>query len=176
MLPWDVDLAFGPNALNTDVIEAADDSPNQHTSHPYLGGADFPYTGLQNRLLDAIYRNPITNEMYERRLRTLMDELLNAPGTPVGERYFETQLDQYVALLQGDVNLDRAKWGSNAHFGGTTYTLQQAVDRIKNEYLAPRRTHLFETHTQSSTPDPVVTILPSSAQAFAMCRETATSA
>ena len=150
MFPWDVDLAFGPNALNTDVIEATDDSPNQHTSHPFFGGTQFSYTGLTNRLLDAVYQNPVTREMYLRRLRSLMDQLLNAPGTPVAERYFEDRIDELVALLSTDVLADRAKWGASAHFGGTTYTLQQAADRIKNEYLAPRRTHLFQTHAATS--------------------------
>jgi hypothetical protein len=168
MFPWDVDLAFGPNALNTDVIEAADDTPNQHTSHPFFGGTQFPYTGLMNRLLDAVYQNPVTREMYLRRLRSLMDQLLNASSTPLAERYFESRIDELVTLLSADVTADRAKWGANAHFGGTTYTLQQAADRIKNEYLAPRRTHLFQTHATTSLPDPPVTILPSGAAAKAL--------
>ena len=39
-----------------------------------------------NHLFDAIYKTPLTREMYLRRLRTLMDELLQPPGTAPNQR------------------------------------------------------------------------------------------
>ena len=80
MLPWDLDLVYGPNALNTDTIVTAEDNSPAHTSHPYLGTLDFPFHGRKNHLFDAIVNNPRTNEMFLRRVRTLMDELLARPG------------------------------------------------------------------------------------------------
>ncbi len=141
MIPWDVDLTFGPNALNTDVIVSTDDRPTGHTSHPLLGGLQFPYHGRKNHLFDAIFVHDRTREMFVRRVRTLMDEFLN-PADP----HFENRIDELVALLGPDVALDKARWRGNAHFGNTDYTLQAANDRIKNQYLAPRRTHLFVNH------------------------------
>ncbi|MEX2188923.1 MAG: CotH kinase family protein [Pirellulales bacterium] len=168
MLPWDLDLVLGPNALNTDTIVAANDSPPGNTSHPFLGILSVPYNGRKNHLFDAIVNTPRTREMFLRRVRSLMDDFLNAASTPAAERYFEQRLDDLVALLGPDVLLDRARWGSSAHFGGGTYTLQQAVDRIKNEYLVPRRTHLYVTHSADNQPSPVTTVLASGAAARAL--------
>ena len=43
MLPWDIDLTFGPNALNTDTIvynqQSANAPPN--TSHPFIGARPY---------------------------------------------------------------------------------------------------------------------------------------
>ena len=136
--PWDVDLAFGPDALNTDAIVASADS-GSGSSHPFMGTRDNTFRSLWNGLLDAIVETPSTRDMFLRRLRTLMDDFL-------GSLRFEDRIDALVADLGPDVLLDKAAWGANAHFGSTDYTLQAANDRIKNEYLAPRRTHLFTTH------------------------------
>ncbi len=163
MLPWDLDLTYGPNALNTDTIVFDEDGRPAHTSHPYLGSLEFPFHGRKNHLFDAILTNPRTNEMFLRRLRTMMDEILTATDTPDDERPIEGWIDDLVELLGPDVLLDRDKWQGSAHFGGRTNTLLEAVDRIKNEYLAPRRTHLFETHSVDNTIEEVVTIFDESA-------------
>jgi len=136
--PWDVDLAFGPDALNTDAIVASADT-GSGSSHPFMGTRDHTFRTLWNGLLDAIIETPSTRQMFLRRLRTLMDEQLSTSR-------FEDRIDALVAVLGADVLLDKAAWGGNAHFGSTDYTLQAAADRIKAEYLAPRRTHLFTTH------------------------------
>jgi hypothetical protein len=167
MLPWDLDLVLGPNALNTDTIVANQDAGPAYTSHPYLGTLAFPYYGRKNHLFDAIINNPRTNDMFLRRLRTLMDTVLAASDTPETERFIESRIDVLAEQLGPDVLLDRARWGATAHFPGTTYTLQQAIDRIKNEYLEPRRTHLFVTHTLPSENDELLTLLDSSAPAKA---------
>ncbi|MFT7641368.1 MAG: hypothetical protein ACI9G1_003115, partial [Pirellulaceae bacterium] len=148
MLPWDVDLSYGPDALNTDVIDSSDDFPNDYTSHPYMGGTEFPFNNLQNRLLDGVFRTPATAEMFLRRLRTLMDELLD----PTEQRH-ETRIDELLTALGPDVALDQAKWGGDANFGNVDYTLQAALDRIKQEYFGPRRTHLFTTHNVDNIPN-----------------------
>ena len=147
MLPWDLDLVYGPNALNTDTIVHDEDRGPAHTSHPYLGTLDFPFHGRKNHLFHAIINNPRTNEMFLRRVRTLMDEILATSDTAVEKRFVERRIDELISSLGPDVLLDRERWGRNAHFGGRTDTLEEATDRIKNEYLEPRRTHLFETHS-----------------------------
>ena len=147
MLPWDLDLVLGPNALNTDTIVASEEDPPAHTSHPYLGTLRYPFHGRKNHLFDAIVNSPRTHDMFLRRVRTLMDEFLGSAATPTEQRYFENRIDQLVELLGPDVLLDKGRWGNSAHFPGGRYTLEQAVNRIKNEYLAPRREHLFQTHS-----------------------------
>jgi hypothetical protein len=134
ILPWDLDLTFGPNALNTDVIVYSQQSPSPpiYTSHPFIGAR--PYTlspGKYNRLLEAIAFTPRTQQMLLRRIRTLADQFL-ASG------FFTNRINALVPLLQPEVDLDHARWQGNAHFPGNTYTLRQAADRIIKEYLVPR--------------------------------------
>jgi CotH kinase protein/Lamin Tail Domain/Concanavalin A-like lectin/glucanases superfamily len=134
MLPYDLDLTFGPNALNTDTIvfNQQNTASPACASHPFIGARPYLlHGGKYNRLLESIVNTPRTRTMLLRRLRSLTDAQL-------GTTYFQSRIDSLVALLGPDVSADRAKWGASAHFGGTTYTLQQANDRIKNEYLTPR--------------------------------------
>ena len=147
MLPWDLDLVLGPNALNTDNFSTSEDRGPAHTSHPYMGTLAYPFHGRKNHLFDAVVNSPRTNEMFLRRLRTLMDDFLASNETPVEERYFEGRIDELVTVLEKTASLDRAKWGNNAHFPGRKYSIREAAERIKDEYLIPRREHLFETHS-----------------------------
>ncbi len=141
MLPWDLDLTFGPDALNTDRILADQNTAGAtypNAVHPFLGNRDFPlHVGKYNDFLDRMIDDPTTREMLLRRVRSLADEYL-ATG------YFENRIDELVALLGADVALDQAHWGASAHFGSVDYTLQAANDRIKTEYLARRLPYLTE--------------------------------
>lgn len=143
LFPWDVDLSFGPNSLNTNTIVTAEDTGN-NSSHPFMGTSLKPYSGLWNGLLDAIINRPETREMFLRRVRTLGDQFLNTT-------YYGDRIDQLATLLGPDVTKDRAKWGGNAHFSGTTLSLTGETNRIKNEYLPGRRKHLFVTHAAAGT-------------------------
>jgi hypothetical protein len=142
MLPWDQDLTFGPDALNTDNIVYNSQNTNAPTcaSHPFIGARPFLlHAGKYNRLLEAIIKTPRTREMLLRRTRTLTDRFLTTG-------YFQRRIDELVAAIGPDVLLDQARWGANAAFPGTTYSLAQANDRIKNEYLAPRLLYLAGTN------------------------------
>ena len=124
-IPWDRNIA---------LITAANDP----TAHPFLGSSEYvhqPWACLEgkcdeqwNRLTDAIYDNPVTREMYLRRLRTLMDDLLQPPSTPTAERKLETRLDELSALLQSD----------DANLASSARSLKSIV--------AARRDHLYVTH------------------------------
>lgn len=138
ILPWDVDLSFGPNALNTNAIVTSEDIGN-NSSHPFMGTSSKPYTSLWNGLIDAIIDRPDTREMFLRRLGTLSQGFLNS-------NYYDDRLDQLALTMGPDVALDRARWGNSAHFPGTTLPLDGEIDRIRNEYLPGRRNHLFQFH------------------------------
>ena len=138
MLPWDQDLTFGPDALNTDTIVFNFQNTNAPAcaSHPFIGARPFMlHAAKYNRLLEAIVNVPRARDMLLRRIRTLSDEVL-ATG------YFQRRIDELVPMISRDVTLDKARWGANVAFGGTTYTLAHANDRIKTNYLAPRRSYL----------------------------------
>lgn len=128
MLPWDLDLTFGPNALNTDTIVFNQD----YASHPFIGARPYVLTtGKYNRFLEAIINTPRSRDMVLRRIRTLTDQFLATNS-------FQSRIDQLVPLLSADVLQDHATWGASSHFPGNSYTLLDATNRIKNEYLAPR--------------------------------------
>ncbi len=142
LFPWDLDLTFGPDYLNTDTIVATVCVTGEPhcPSHPFIGTRPYLlHTGKWNRLHEAIVRTPRAREMLLRRIRTLTDKYLARP-------YFQNRIEELYPQLAADVQLDRAKWGASAHFPGQTYTLRQALDRIKNEYLTPRLPFLTGTN------------------------------
>ncbi len=162
-MPWDHDLTWGSNWTGSsylDYIYAADDqvsgrSANVKPSHPFIGKADCQeWNGFWNRLTDKLLNDTTFREMYLRRLRTLMDEILKAPGTPYDQLVIEKRLDEMVAEMQATVAEDAQRWllgPDNWSWGGQggyprRQTFLDAINIIKDGYLAVRRTHLFVTH------------------------------
>ncbi len=142
LLPWDLDLSFGPDALNTDnmVYQLQNVSGPACASHPFIGARPYLlHSGKYQRLIEAMVNTPRTRAMILRRTRTLTDRFLTTT-------WFQDRIERLYPLLLADVTADRAKWGGNAHFGGATYALRAALDRIKNEYLAPRPGYLLGTN------------------------------
>lgn len=159
-MPWDHDLTWGSNWTGSsyhDYIYAADDQvpgkPNTvKPSHPFVGKQDCQEWNYHwNRLIDALLNDDEVRQMYLRRLRTVMDDLLKAPGTPNDELFIENRIDELVMAMRRDVALDYAKWANPWPWGGQgdylrDQSFQYAIDVIKDDYLAVRRTHLFVTH------------------------------
>lgn len=143
-LPWDKDLTFGRNwvdgALLNDTIWADND---QESSYPIT----INWNALVDLIIDDFENNPVMREMYLRRLRTLMDQLLQAPTTAADQLRYEKRLEAYFTQLEADVALDAAKWPVE---WGSPQTLREAIDVIKNDYLAVRRVHLYNTHGPTS--------------------------
>ncbi len=79
------------------------------------------FSGNNNSMPRAIYNTPEMRQMYLRRLRTLMDELLKPPGTPADELHYEPRIDELAALIAPDAALDAAKWNSHAWGNGSTW-------------------------------------------------------
>ncbi len=133
MTPWDLDLTFGPDALNTDRIMAdGDDAGNKKAINPLLGSRQVELgAGKHNDYLDRLMTNGRTKAMFLRRVRTLTD-------TYLASDYFTKRLDELVDLMEPDVLLDRERWGNQAHFGGSRASMRETVERIKTDYLAPR--------------------------------------
>lgn len=137
MWPWDVDLSFG---------RVWTSSQTYWDQHLITNTALF--VGNNNRMPQAIFDTPELRQMYLRRIRTLMDELLKPPGTPADALYYEPWIDMLAAELAPDAALDAAKWGSHAWGNGSTapccpQSLPQAVAELKNSYLPERRRQLF---------------------------------
>jgi hypothetical protein len=158
-LPWDLDLTFGLHFMTNDsvlddeiwadednILGGAGNNVPISPSHPYVGEQEHPANRNWNRLIDKLYEIPEFREMYLRRLRSLMDEVLQAPGTATEELYLDQRLDEWLDVLQADASLDKTAW-ANPWSYGADLTMSHAIERIKTEYLAVRRTHLYETHS-----------------------------
>jgi len=133
-LPWDKDLTFGINNGIGGVI-ADQDWPNdvRSPSHPFFGCSEHQKIDRQwNCLIDACHDNDVIRLMYLRRLRTLMDELLQPSNTPSAQLKYEKRIDELKAQLSKE--LASSSWNSD-------------VERIKTDYLQVRRQHLFQDHS-----------------------------
>ncbi len=149
-LPWDKDLTFGRNYTRTggvlnDTIWVTKDPQ----SHPLYGDRQHQKIDwVYNRLIDACHRTPLVREMFLRRLRTLMDYQLQAPSTPKSLLRYNNRIAALQTLLGPDVALDQAKWGIPG-WGNRRFNFAQGCQQLIDDYLAPRRGHLFITHSSS---------------------------
>jgi hypothetical protein len=148
MWPWDVDLSFG-RVWNS--------------SETYWNENLIPNTGLfvgnNNSLPQAIFSTPEMRQMYLRRVRTLMDELLKSTRTREEELYYERRIDVLEALIAPDAALDAAKWNSHAWGNGSTapccpQSLPGAVEELKSYYFPERRRQLFNGLTSGANEIP----------------------
>ena len=146
MLPWDEHLTFGKNFGIADY-EAVDPQ-----AHPFFADSEHPKIDgpwAWNYMIDALLDVPEIKQMYLRRLRTVMDKLLQPAGTPYDQRYFENRLDELYAQLAGDPQF-AARYGD----------LKWAFDDIKNKYLGDwydgsrwwygARTHFYVDHSANA--------------------------
>ena len=139
---WDVDLSHGhqwngnsgTGGYFNDTL-VFNNALNRHSAN--------------NRLYNLILETPEFQEMFARRMRTVMDAIMQPPGTVNG--WLETRMRQLAASVDPDPadpspltdgDLDRAKWGMNAAF--IDYKPREEVERVVSGYFAPRRTFLFD--------------------------------
>lgn len=140
ILPWDRDFSYGHRWLGgADPRGPAGPTSFLVTDERYeWGGSNNDFKGGYNRLFDAIFDNPLTREMFYRRLRTTMDTVL-APGV------LEARIEELRVLMKQEADLDRIEWGftnNNSYQNFPQESFDAALDRIKNTYLPARRTFL----------------------------------
>jgi len=129
IFPWDKDWTFG--VVGDGWI---------YTSHPFLGDQAHAKDGGRqwSVFLDVMYNLPETREMFLRRTRTVMDELLQTPGTPVDRRFFENRISQLLAPAR-------------PHLGN----VDGAVNSLRS-YFPTRRVQLYTDHNAGNvTSQPV---------------------
>jgi len=130
IFPWDKDWTFG----------IAGDGWI-YTTHPFLGADSHPKNNARqwSTYLSVIYHLPETQAMFLRRLRTVMDQLLQPAGMPADIALFENRIDMLYATAQ-------------PHLPGSTVG---AVNSLKN-YFPTRRTQLYVDHSIHNTTNPPV--------------------
>ena len=85
-----------------------------------IGGAVGSSNCRGNRAIDAIYQDARFRRMYLRRLRTLMDEVLKAPGTAKEDTPFWQWVQMVTDAEWEDARLDQMHW-EQASASGKTY-------------------------------------------------------
>jgi hypothetical protein len=140
LLPWDVDLSWGRNWMNTyfDDRLYVDNPLNLYRAGRTERG--------RNPLYNLFFEHPEFRQMYLRRLRTVMDELLQPPGTPGEKLIIEKRIQELADLIdppefrQSDAELDSARWPAWA----PKRSAREEAQRIMTEYLPGRRKFLFQ--------------------------------
>ena len=131
-LPWDKDLTFGKNWGISDY------NFQDPQAHPFFGDSRHPKIDgphAYNYLIDVLLTDPTIRTMYLRRLRTLMDQLLQPSNTPPGDRRMEARVEELWAEVSGDAQV-RAQMPN----------LRNQLNAINTQYIARRRTHLYVDH------------------------------
>ncbi len=133
IMPWDVDLSFGRAwTCGSPCLAYFDQTIYTNQGISDVNG---------NRVITPFFDTVATRQMYLRRLRTLMDALLQPPGTPTTNDLYRLKTQALRDRIAPDAARDLAAWGT----WGARETITQAVDRIWNEFLPGRRAFLFRT-------------------------------
>ena len=120
LIPWDKDWSFG--------IEG-DGAP--HLWHPFFADSTHAKSNANqwNRLYDAVNKDPVLSQMHLRRLRSLMDELLEP-----AENAANSVLDAEVAKRL-------------AEYKSVLTTSMVNGSKAITTYLSQRRRSLYDTHS-----------------------------
>ncbi len=140
-LPWDVDLTWGRNWL---------DAQGYFTDTLFQNNVLNFYNPSQqakpaNRLYNLIFNQPLFRNMVLRRLRTVMDELLQPPGTPDHLLPIENRVRQMTDLMPppgvttSDADLDYTQWPT----WGNANRMRDEAARMLTIHLPGRREFLF---------------------------------
>ncbi|MGN0854488.1 MAG: CotH kinase family protein [Kiritimatiellia bacterium] len=168
-LGYDMNLCFGQYYRDGGLGQLGAMATNDwFKSHPFYGGNRVRcYTSATygtvvntgNDGVEAVWQNAKFRRLYLRRLRTLMDQELKAPGTSETEVPFMVKMRELAELMRADSELDAVKWPhASSNTGvidvwGTAWpaTMDKGIDDIWNNYVVPRRTHLYVTHAATNT-------------------------
>jgi hypothetical protein len=128
LLPWDVDLSWGRTWTKTYFDD------NIYFDAPLsLYRAGGPNRG-RNPLYNVFLDHAPFRQMYLRRLRTVLDELLPEKNSPAA-----TRLRELRDLIASDAELDNQRWPTWA----PNRSARAEADRIISIYLPKRRTFLL---------------------------------
>lgn len=138
--PWDADQSFPVGQYITGENWTNPLYGDSNHTQELSGGS--PNPAWRNCMHDAIMDNPVTREMYLRRVKTLVDRgLADDRG---GTSYLEDQVEAYRLALQTDAAADRSYWATR---GVNLSPLQAGVNEILTTAIPRRKIHLFETYS-----------------------------
>ena len=154
IFPWDKDWTFGITGDGGQFLE-----------HPFFADeAHRKDNALQwNRLYDAVFNDPVLQSMYLRRLRTVMDEVLQPRGTTNGilEQLAEEIADSAKGDISGNISTitsylrGRRDTLYNDHVvdPGDTGKIQDLVSEFtEGQFFIPTNNDLGQTWTEVADP------------------------
>ncbi|MFM1770460.1 MAG: hypothetical protein RJA22_2989 [Verrucomicrobiota bacterium] len=157
-IPFDMNASWGQRYGGNNPLEANIDT---RKSHPLYGGraidpAEGP-GGLNrwNRMYDVIISVPEVREMYLRRMRSIMDQVIQPPGTPAESLIIENYIKQMTNRMAPEALLDRNKWGPTAWAPIDSFLI--AASNLVSQFVAPRRIHWYATHSITNNARPTGT-------------------
>ncbi len=146
--PWDFDLSYGHVWTSTNGNYLDD---TMYTNVP-------PNIGNNNTLFALMYNDPALKEMWMRRTRSLMDQILQPLGTTPADDVLRARLNYYSNYVSADAALDKTKWGAatwvapSPVVGGPanpTSDLGLEYSRLEDFYLPGRRFFLYRVATNT---------------------------
>ena len=163
-LGYDFNLSFGQWYYDDIKGERFGLMSNQDwfKSHPFYGGnrvrchtssAMTATVNYGNDGFEAVLQSRKFRRLYLRRLRTLMDQELKAPGTAETDTPFMVKMREMADIMRSDAALDKTKWKNDGTDDAidvwTTRPkdMDAGIDDIWENYVVPRRTHLYVTHS-----------------------------
>ncbi|MCR5413538.1 MAG: CotH kinase family protein [Kiritimatiellae bacterium] len=169
-LGYDFNVSLGAIYINDDTnyrnkwyVDRTMANEDNFKSHPLYGGYRIRCHRYQsdsaiaygNRAIEAVWQSPKFRRLYLRRLRTLMDQQLKAPGTAKVDTPFWTHVESYTNAIAVDAALDRDKWGygngTSIYWWPDAMTLDEGIADLWDNYVVPRREHLYVTHSVTNT-------------------------
>jgi len=142
VMPWDIDLSFGRNWASATTYWQDEMFPNNGL-----------FVGNNNGFLQTVFNTTQSRQMYLRRLRTLLDDILQPTNTPPDQLKYEKIIAEHAPKMIADALLDFQKWGtwgSGAAQIPTNhpqyFNVTQAITQLTN-YLPQRRNALIHART-----------------------------
>ena len=168
-LGYDFNLSFGQyyrdNGVGGNGLFATND---WFKSHPFYGGSRvrcYSSSAMSTTInygndgFEAVWQSAKFRRLYLRRLRTLMDQELKEPGTPESEVPFMAKMREMAGLMRADAASDAAKWPNNGtdsnidvwSSSSRPASMDAGIQDIWDNYVVPRREHLYVTHSVTNT-------------------------
>ncbi len=148
-IPFDMNVSWGLSFAHGGILATED----RFRSHPFFGASNSGMTQGHNRLYDAVVAVPETRQMLLRRMRTVLDQWWQPPGTPMEQRLIEQHIAVMARLMSKDAALDRERWNgprSRRNPGATGGLMEAGIQDLIQQFIEPRRRHFYVTHAASS--------------------------
>ena len=165
IIPFDMNQSWGElfYADDTSINGSIQATNDANKSHPLYGGSTvYPrgtWNGYWNRIYDVVVQSPPLRAMLLRRMRTVMDTFLQAPGTAPASLVLENYLTTITNRIWAEAFLDRQTWGWPPNGGpygyGPNLWLTNGVPDLVNQFINPRRAHLYVTHCETNPAQPI---------------------